>query len=58
MAEPDGETRLTEDQRRAQEEIDATSLPSPAERRLFKLLPLAWVVVFVLAAIIIYLLFR
>jgi hypothetical protein len=58
MAEPDGETRLTEDQRRAQEEVDATSLPSPAERRAFKLLPLAWVGVFVLAAIILYLVFK
>jgi peptidoglycan/LPS O-acetylase OafA/YrhL len=58
MAEPDGETRLTEDQRRAQDEAESTSLPSPAERRVFKLLPLAWVVVFVLAAIVLYLVFR
>jgi hypothetical protein len=33
-------------------------LPSPAERRVFKLLPLTWVVVFVLAAIILYFVFR
>jgi peptidoglycan/LPS O-acetylase OafA/YrhL len=58
MAEPDGETRLTEDQRRSQDEVEATSLPSPAERRVFKLLPLTWVVVFVLAAIILYFVFR
>jgi hypothetical protein len=32
--------------------------PSPAERRAFKLLPLTWVVVFVLAGIILYAVFR
>jgi hypothetical protein len=32
--------------------------PSPAERRAFKLLPLAWVGVLVLAAVILYLVFR
>jgi len=32
--------------------------PSPGERRAFKLLPLAWVVVFVLAGIILYAVFR
>ena len=58
MAEPDGDTRLTEDQRRAQEDVDATSLPSPAEHRAFRLLPFVWVGVFVLAAIILYLVFK
>jgi peptidoglycan/LPS O-acetylase OafA/YrhL len=53
----DGDTRLTEDERR-KDEADTTSLPSPAERRVFKLLPLVWVVVFVLAAIILYLVFK
>ena len=33
-------------------------LPTPAERRAFKLLPLAWIVVFVLAAVILYAVFR
>ena len=32
--------------------------PSPGERRAFKLLPLAWIVVFVLAGIILYAVFR
>jgi hypothetical protein len=32
--------------------------PSPGERRAFKLLPLVWVVVFVLAGIILYAVFR
>ena len=32
--------------------------PSPGERRAFKFLPLAWVVVFVLAGIILYAVFR
>ena len=31
--------------------------PSPAERRAFKLLPLAWIGVFVLAAVILYAVF-
>jgi hypothetical protein len=32
--------------------------PSPAERQAFKLLPLTWVRVLVLAAVILYLVFR
>jgi hypothetical protein len=32
--------------------------PSPGERRAFKLLPLAWIVVLVLAGIILYAVFR
>jgi hypothetical protein len=32
--------------------------PGPGERRAFKLLPLVWVVVFILAAIILYAVFR
>jgi hypothetical protein len=32
--------------------------PGPGERRAFKLLPLVWVVVFVLAGIILYAVFR
>jgi hypothetical protein len=32
--------------------------PSPGERRALKLLPLAWIVVFVLAGIILYAVFR
>jgi hypothetical protein len=32
--------------------------PSPGEQRAFKLLPLAWIVVFVLAGIILYAVFR
>ena len=32
--------------------------PSPGEQRAFKLLPLAWLVVFVLAGIILYAVFR
>jgi hypothetical protein len=32
--------------------------PSPGERRAFKFLPLAWIVVFVLAGIILYAVFR
>ena len=33
-------------------------VPSPGERRAFQFLPLAWVVVFVLAGIILYAVFR
>jgi hypothetical protein len=32
--------------------------PSPGERRAFKFLPLAWIVVFVLAGVILYAVFR
>ena len=32
--------------------------PTPAERRVFRLLPLVWIAVFVLAGIILYLVFR
>jgi hypothetical protein len=42
---------------RPQEEAPTPDLPAPAERRAFKLLPLAWIVVFVLAAVILYLVF-
>ena len=42
---------------RPEEEAQTPDLPSPAERRVFKLLPLAWIVVFVLAAVILYLVF-
>jgi hypothetical protein len=41
---------------RPQEEAQ-TPEPTPAERRAFKFLPLVWIVVFVLAAIILYLVF-
>ena len=34
------------------------ALPTPAERRAFKLLPLVWIVVLVLAAIILYAVFK
>jgi hypothetical protein len=37
---------------------DTLEPPSPAERRAFHLLPLAWVGVFVLAWIILYAVFR
>jgi hypothetical protein len=39
------------------QEAQTPELPTPAERRAFKLLPLAWIVVFVLAAIILYAVF-
>ena len=42
---------------RSQEETQTPDLPTTAERRAFKLLPLAWIVVFVLAAVILYLVF-
>jgi peptidoglycan/LPS O-acetylase OafA/YrhL len=42
---------------RPEEEPRTPDLPTRAERRAFKLLPLAWVVVFVLAAVILYLVF-
>ena len=51
-----GENRGME-RARPQEETRTPDLPTPAERRAFKLLPLAWIVVFVLAAIILYLVF-
>jgi len=51
----DGENRGME--RARPEEAQTPDLPTPAERRAFKLLPLAWIVVFVLAAVILYLVF-
>jgi hypothetical protein len=42
---------------RPQEEGQTPELPSPAQRRAFKLLPLAWIGVFVLAALILYAVF-
>jgi hypothetical protein len=42
---------------RPQEEAQTPDLPTPAERRAFKFLPLVWIVVFVLAAVILYLVF-
>ena len=43
---------------RPPEEAQTPELPTPAERRAFKLLPLVWIVVFVLAAIILYAVFN
>jgi peptidoglycan/LPS O-acetylase OafA/YrhL len=43
---------------RPREEERTPDLPTTAERRAFKLLPLAWIVVFVLAAVILYAVFR
>jgi peptidoglycan/LPS O-acetylase OafA/YrhL len=43
---------------RVPEDAQAPALPTPAERRAFKLLPLVWVVVLVLAAIILYTVFK
>jgi peptidoglycan/LPS O-acetylase OafA/YrhL len=42
---------------RVPEDAQNPALPTPAERRAFKLLPLVWVVVLVLAAIILYAVF-
>jgi peptidoglycan/LPS O-acetylase OafA/YrhL len=42
-------------ERQVQEPLEP---PSPAERRAFRLLPLVWVVVLVLAGIILYNVFR
>jgi hypothetical protein len=42
---------------RVPEDAQNPALPTPAERRAFKLLPLVWVVVLVLAAIILYTVF-
>jgi hypothetical protein len=42
---------------RPQEEGQTFEPPSPTERRAFKLLPLAWIGVFVLAAVILYAVF-
>jgi peptidoglycan/LPS O-acetylase OafA/YrhL len=42
---------------RVSEDAQNSPLPTPAERRAFKLLPLVWVVVLVLAAIILYTVF-
>ena len=42
---------------RPREEAQTPELPSRTERRAFKFLPLVWIVVFVLAAIILYLVF-
>jgi peptidoglycan/LPS O-acetylase OafA/YrhL len=39
------------------EDAQNPALPTPAERRAFRLLPLVWVVVLVLAAIILYTVF-
>jgi peptidoglycan/LPS O-acetylase OafA/YrhL len=36
------------------EDAQSPALPTPAERRAFKLLPLVWVVVVIMAAIILY----
>jgi peptidoglycan/LPS O-acetylase OafA/YrhL len=43
---------------RPQEEGQTPELPTPAQRRAFKLLPLVWIVVFVLAAVILYAVFN
>jgi hypothetical protein len=43
---------------RPQEEAQTPELPTPAERRAFKFLPLVWIVVFVLAALILYAVFN
>jgi peptidoglycan/LPS O-acetylase OafA/YrhL len=42
---------------RVPEDAQNPALPPPAERRAFKLLPLVWLVVLVLAAIILYTVF-
>jgi hypothetical protein len=42
---------------RVPEDAQNPALPTPAERPAFKLLPLVWVVVLVLAAIILYTVF-
>jgi peptidoglycan/LPS O-acetylase OafA/YrhL len=42
---------------RVPEDAQNSALPTPAERRAFKLLPLVWVVVLVPAAIILYTVF-
>jgi hypothetical protein len=39
---------------RPEEEMQTPELPTPAERRAFRLLPFAWIGVLVLAAIILY----
>jgi hypothetical protein len=44
-------------EKRAQAE-ESVQLPSTAERRAFKLLPLVWIGVLVLGAVILYLVFR
>jgi hypothetical protein len=43
---------------RPQEEAQTPELPTPTERRAFKFLPLVWIVVFVLAALILYAVFN
>jgi hypothetical protein len=42
---------------RPQEEEQTPEVPTRAERRAFTFLPLVWIVVFVLAAVILYLVF-
>jgi hypothetical protein len=42
---------------RPHEETQTPEVPTPAERRAYKPLPLAWIVVFVLAAVILYAVF-
>ena len=40
------------------EDAQRPALPTPAERRVFKLLPLVWIVVLVLVALILYTVFE
>jgi hypothetical protein len=43
---------------RPEEDARTPGMPTKAERRAFKFLPLVWIVVFVLAAVILYAVFR
>jgi hypothetical protein len=54
---PEGDHSRSAAEERAQEE-ESVQLPSTAERRAFKLLPLVWNGVLVLGAVILYLVFR
>ena len=53
-----GEENARMESERALEKAQNRALPTPAERRAFKLLPLVWLVVLVLAAIILYAVFK
>jgi hypothetical protein len=54
---PEGDQPRIDAEERAREE-ESVQLPSTAERRAFKLLPLVWIGVLVLGAVILYLVFR
>ena len=52
------EEKARTESERALEDAQSPALPTPAEWRAFKLLPLVWIVVLVLAAIILYAVFK